>query len=76
MTREKNTNTQAQNAPQFLAWHVTEKDEKSYWNKVGAAWRSHSSRESNSLFNSSGSRESNWEFELFPSRRTKLCLVY
>ena len=38
MAREKNTNTQAQNAPEFLAWHVAEKGEKSYWNKVGAAW--------------------------------------
>lgn len=38
MAREKFTNTQGQNAPQFLAWHVTEKGEKSYWNKVGAAW--------------------------------------
>jgi hypothetical protein len=26
------------NAPDFIAWHVTEKGEKSYWNKVGAAW--------------------------------------
>ena len=25
-------------APEFLAWHVTQKGEKSYWNKVGAAW--------------------------------------
>ena len=24
--------------PEFLAWHVTQKGEKSYWNKVGAAW--------------------------------------
>jgi hypothetical protein len=38
MAREKTNNTQAQNAPQYLAWHVTEKGEKSYWNKVGAAW--------------------------------------
>lgn len=38
MAREKNTNTQAQNVPEFLAWHVAEKGEKSYWNKVGAAW--------------------------------------
>ena len=37
MARNKNTNTQAQNAPEYLAWHVTEKGEKSYWNKVGAA---------------------------------------
>lgn len=38
MTREKNTKTQASNAPEYLAWHVTEKGEKSYWNKVGAVW--------------------------------------
>lgn len=25
-------------APDYLAWHVTEKGDKSYWNKVGAAW--------------------------------------
>lgn len=35
----KNTNTaQALSAPQYLAWHVAQKGEKSYWNKVGAAW--------------------------------------
>lgn len=38
MARENTNNTQKQNAPQYLAWHVTEKGEKSYWNKVGAAW--------------------------------------
>jgi len=38
MARNKNTNTQAQNAPEYPAWHVTEKGEKSYWNKVGAVW--------------------------------------
>lgn len=38
MAREKNTTTQAHNAPDYLAWHVTEKGNKSYWNKVGAAW--------------------------------------
>lgn len=38
MAHEKNTNTQAQNAPEYLAWHVAEKGGKSYWNKVGAAW--------------------------------------
>ncbi|WP_366555336.1 hypothetical protein [Aquibaculum sediminis] len=27
------------NAPDFLAWHVIDKGEKSFWNKVGAAWR-------------------------------------
>lgn len=25
-------------SPDYLAWHVTQKGEKSYWNKVGAAW--------------------------------------
>ncbi|MCB1466068.1 MAG: hypothetical protein KDK08_02690 [Rhizobiaceae bacterium] len=25
-------------APDFTAWHVSDKGEKSYWNKVGAAW--------------------------------------
>lgn len=35
----RNTNTpQALSAPQYLAWHVAQKGEKSYWNKVGAAW--------------------------------------
>ncbi|NCQ24433.1 MAG: hypothetical protein COW54_09955 [Rhodobacteraceae bacterium CG17_big_fil_post_rev_8_21_14_2_50_63_15] len=24
--------------PHQLAWHVTDKGEKSFWNKVGAAW--------------------------------------
>ena len=38
MARNKNTNNQALNPPEYLAWHVTEKGEKSYWNKVGAAW--------------------------------------
>jgi hypothetical protein len=36
------THTQSRNtgpkAPDFLAWHVTQKGDKSYWNKVGAAW--------------------------------------
>lgn len=36
------TQTQSQKsdpkAPDFLAWHVTQRGEKSYWNKVGAAW--------------------------------------
>ena len=38
MARETKTTTQSPNAPDFLAWHVTQKGEKSYWNKVGAAW--------------------------------------
>ncbi len=39
MARENTTTTQALNAPDFLAWHVTDKGEKSFWNKAGAAWR-------------------------------------
>jgi hypothetical protein len=38
MARENKTTTQSPNAPDFLAWHVTQKGEKSFWIKVGAAW--------------------------------------
>jgi hypothetical protein len=38
MARENTQNTQPQNAPDYLAWHVTQKGEKAYWTKVGAAW--------------------------------------
>jgi hypothetical protein len=38
MARENSNHTQALNAPGCMAWHVTQKGEKSYWNKVGAAW--------------------------------------
>lgn len=31
--------SQQPNAPDFLAWHVIDKGEKSFWNMVGAAWR-------------------------------------
>ncbi|MDA3856981.1 MAG: hypothetical protein PF480_01755 [Roseovarius sp.] len=36
---QKQPDTQHPNAPDFLAWHVIDKGEKSYWTKVGAAWR-------------------------------------
>ncbi|TCP38784.1 hypothetical protein [Rhodovulum marinum] len=36
-TRNKQQKTSPK-APDFLAWHVTQKGDKSYWNKVGAAW--------------------------------------
>lgn len=26
-------------APDFIAWHVQQKGDKSYWNKVGASWK-------------------------------------
>ena len=32
------TQTKTAKAPNFVAWHVTQKGDKSYWNKVGAAW--------------------------------------
>ena len=36
----ENENTpQEPNAPDYLAWHVTQKAEKSFWTKVGAAWK-------------------------------------
>ncbi len=39
MARENTQPAQlAPKAPDFLAWHVTRKGEKSFWNKVGAAW--------------------------------------
>lgn len=38
MARENSNHTQALNAPDYMAWHVTQKGEKSYWNKVGATW--------------------------------------
>ena len=25
-------------APDFIAWHVANRGEKAYWNRVGAAW--------------------------------------
>ncbi|MAY33584.1 MAG: hypothetical protein CMM86_13365 [Rhodovulum sp.] len=39
MAREKENTNQEHNAPDYLAWHVTQKGEKSFWNKVGAAWK-------------------------------------
>ncbi|QDL91087.1 hypothetical protein FDP22_04370 [Paroceanicella profunda] len=39
MARENEKPTQDINAPDYLAWHVTQKGEKSFWNKVGAAWK-------------------------------------
>lgn len=36
---ETTSNQQPANAPDFLAWHISEKGEKSYWSKVGAAWQ-------------------------------------
>ena len=38
-TNDRPADRQPANAPDFLAWHVARKDEKSYWSKVGAAWK-------------------------------------
>ncbi len=40
MARENTNQNLPLNAPDYLAWHVTQKGEKSFWNKVGAAWKS------------------------------------
>ena len=39
MARENENTAKDPSAPDYLAWHVTNKGEKSYWNKVGAAWK-------------------------------------
>ncbi len=36
MARENQN--QEHKAPDYLAWHVVQKGDKSFWNKVGAAW--------------------------------------
>lgn len=39
MANTPNSNTDnAGKAPDLIAWHVTQKGNKSYWNKVGASW--------------------------------------
>lgn len=38
MARKTTTSAQAFAAPAYLAWHVSQRGEKSYWNKVGAVW--------------------------------------
>ena len=36
MARENTNQNLSLNAPDYLAWHVTQRGEKSFWNKVGA----------------------------------------
>ena len=36
---EAQTSSHLNTAPDFLAWHVTNRGAKSFWNKVGAAWK-------------------------------------
>lgn len=39
MARERENTTPEPNAPDYLAWHVTQKGEKSFWTRIGAAWK-------------------------------------
>lgn len=39
MARTQTTPPTETKAPDFIAWHVAQKGEKSYWNKVGASWK-------------------------------------
>lgn len=39
MTYKEKTVEQETSTPDFIAWHVVQKGEKSFWNKVGASWR-------------------------------------
>ena len=38
MTRTTSASTAEPKQPDFHAWHVTNKGEKGFWTKVGAAW--------------------------------------
>ncbi len=39
MARTQTAPATAPKAPDLIAWHVTQKGEKSYWNKCGACWQ-------------------------------------
>jgi hypothetical protein len=39
MARNANTNRNALKAPDFIAWNVTTKGNKSFWHKIGACWQ-------------------------------------
>ena len=38
MARTNTASAPETKAPDFIAWHVANRGEKAYWNKVGAAW--------------------------------------
>ena len=41
MARKQNEATKTQREPKppaYIAWHVSGRDEKSYWTRIGAAW--------------------------------------
>ena len=40
MKRNTDTKPEASHAqPSMIAWHVAERGERSYWNRIGAAWQ-------------------------------------
>lgn len=41
MARNENRNRKSREpqAPAYIAWHVGEKGSKSFWTRIGAAWR-------------------------------------
>lgn len=39
MARTQTAPSTETKAPDFIAWHVQQKGEKSFWNKVGASWK-------------------------------------
>lgn len=39
MTYGKNKKQQRETTPSFIAWHVAERGEKTFWNRIGAAWQ-------------------------------------
>jgi hypothetical protein len=41
MTRTQQTQPAAPKAPDFVAYHVLTKGEKTFWNRVGASWLHH-----------------------------------
>jgi len=38
MARNSKSTATENRAPDFIAWHVAEKGEKSFWSKIGASW--------------------------------------
>lgn len=41
MTRTQQPQAATPKAPDFIAYHVLSKGEKTYWNRVGASWLHH-----------------------------------
>jgi hypothetical protein len=38
MAYGKNKKTEQRDPPALIAWHVAERGEKKFWNRIGAAW--------------------------------------